>query len=362
MNNNEASRSIDSWSFWDDLEIEALKITNNLEEDEANNASRSARRKWKPSGTITMYDDAPGVKKVVPVRGAKARAYSWFTTKEAITSSSGYFHINHNFKGYVNYSIKWERNDYEIRSKTFGQAYYNGPRLKRKAWNLEIRGGMSRMYAIIHRAAHRYYYEARAGIRTPPKRNQMLGRLTIAAYDWEKVEVNGNHNASRRWSTWPEIKIFKPSKECHDIYATTIHELAHASHWDLGKHNDFNNSMDIVKESWARGVQWAVTRLEYSGYVPVYARLNYTGVVHDMVDGVKNRSSRYWWDDDIDDWGSPSIFKSYTDRVSGYSMRQVEDAIIGQRNWNGWRDNIKNKYTNGTENNLDAAFIYWNAK
>jgi hypothetical protein len=44
------------------------------------------------------------------------------------------------------------------------------------------------------------------------------------------------------------------------------------------------------------------------------------------------------------------------DNVSGYSIRQLEDALIGQRTWNGWRDNIKNKYDNATETNIDALF------
>jgi hypothetical protein len=48
------------------------------------------------------------------------------------------------------------------------------------------------------------------------------------------------------------------------------------------------------------------------------------------------------------------------DDVSGYTIRQIEDALIGQRTWNEWRDNIKNSYNNATENNIDALFAHWN--
>ena len=34
--------------------------------------------------------------------------------------------------------------------------------------------------------------------------------------------------------------------------------------------------------------------------------------------------------------------------------------LIGIRYWNDWKNNIKNKYNNGTENNLDAVFDHWN--
>ncbi len=364
MEDETSLKSSETWSFWDDLEIEALKITGNLDESESSNLkSTMGRKKWKPSGKIQMFDNTPSVNRLVPLRGVKARAYSWFTTKEALTGTDGTFLINHNFKGHVNYSIKWERNDFEIRSKNFGQAYYNGPRWKEKAWNLDIESGLSRMYAIIHRAAHRYYYEDHAGLRTPPKRNQMLGRLTIGAYDWEQVDPNGNINPFRRWTTWPEIKIFKPSRTCEELFSTTTHELAHASHWELDRNNDFTFCDLVVCESWARGVQWVITRLEYPSHTVSYGRLNYTGVVEDMIDGFGTTNSWSWWDYSKDEWGSPSIHKSYSDQVSGYTIRQIEDALKGQRTWNGWRDNIKNKYTtNGTRNNLDAAFTYWNTK
>jgi len=48
------------------------------------------------------------------------------------------------------------------------------------------------------------------------------------------------------------------------------------------------------------------------------------------------------------------------DGVEGYTIKQIEDALEGTSTWNGWRDNIKNKYDNATENNLDALFAHWN--
>jgi hypothetical protein len=72
------------------------------------------------------------------------------------------------------------------------------------------------------------------------------------------------------------------------------------------------------------------------GNYPTYFG-NFTGVVQDMIDGIEGY-----------------------DQVTGYTIRQIEDALIGQLTWNAWRDNIKNLYNNATENNLDALFDYWN--
>ena len=50
----------------------------------------------------------------------------------------------------------------------------------------------------------------------------------------------------------------------------------------------------------------------------------------------------------------------WNDNVTGYTIREIEDALLGQRTWKGWKDNIKNRYNNATENNLDALFSAWN--
>lgn len=71
------------------------------------------------------------------------------------------------------------------------------------------------------------------------------------------------------------------------------------------------------------------------GDYPTYSGV-YSGVVEDMIDGI-----------------------SGYDQVSGYSILQIEDALIGQKTWDGWKNNIKNKYNNATENNMDALFDFW---
>ena len=47
------------------------------------------------------------------------------------------------------------------------------------------------------------------------------------------------------------------------------------------------------------------------------------------------------------------------DQVNNYKMWQIENALKGQKIWNDWRNNITNRYNNGTENNLQALFNFW---
>lgn len=47
------------------------------------------------------------------------------------------------------------------------------------------------------------------------------------------------------------------------------------------------------------------------------------------------------------------------DRVNGYTIKQLEQALIGARLLTGWRDNIKTKYDNPTEVYIDELFNNW---
>ncbi|MDF1551397.1 MAG: hypothetical protein P1P88_26485, partial [Bacteroidales bacterium] len=75
------------------------------------------------------------------------------------------------------------------------------------------------------------------------------------------------------------------------------------------------------------------------GLSPSYRIGDYTGLVQDMVDGI---SSAYNYD-----------------QVSGYTMNQIEQALKGAKKWEDWKNNLKNKYDNVTENLLDDLFNHW---
>jgi hypothetical protein len=111
-----------------------------------------------------------------------------------------------------------------------------------------------------------------------------------------------------------------------------------SQNWNIN-HSEFNDTETIVKESWASGVEWALTRLAYPNYSINYftsTGSDYTRVVVDLIDGT---TSGY-------------------DKVTGYTIRQLEDAIIKANTFNEWRDNIK-KINNATSHEVDNLFNYW---
>ena len=74
---------------------------------------------------------------------------------------------------------------------------------------------------------------------------------------------------------------------------------------------------------------------------------NYTNVVIDLVDS------------QIDDWQNNGKTYAQGDKVEGYTMSQIESALIGCDTWNKWRDNIKRKYNNNTKQYVDELFASW---
>jgi len=326
---------------------ESLRLTGNLDDSENSSNARVQSSSWRPAGRIQLFDDELG--RLVGVHGVKVRARRWFTTHEGFTDLNGNFTCNGTFKRDANYSIPWERYDFDIRSGSLGQAVYNGPKMKGN-WNLEIRGGASRMYAIVFQACHNYYYGNRLGLKSPPQNSFWKTAVKISVWDEPNSDANGSHCKDCRFlGISSRIRIWNNGGTCMAIYATTIHELAHASHWELRRNNwNDSNTESKVKESWARGVQWALGRLRYQNYRggPTI-RPDYTQVVVDMID--PNYSSIF----------ANENFGLWNDNVTGYTIKQIEDVLSNTSTWQDWENNIRNTYNNATEANLPALFTHW---
>lgn len=329
-------------AFMDALVEEAFKITGNEDELETPKSENSLQvrwifgTRWWPSGTIKIWDSNVNGGSYVPLEGAQVLIRQWFTVRQGITDRNGYFKTS-SVRGKARYILQWERYHYSIRNGSLFQAETRGPNVTKQDWNLNIKGGSQEFYGTIHRAAHHYYYKDIKGLKRPPTNSFWTPQMKIAAHNRENDEINGYHQKDLRiFGIVPRLNIYNPQKQTQEIYATTIHELAHASHWELRKNNWNDNNLESkVKESWARGVQWELTRMVYPSYQPFYFG-DYTGVVQDLIDG-----------------------KSGYDQVENYTIKEIEGVLSSTSSWDSWKNNLKNRYNNATENNLDAVFNRW---
>jgi hypothetical protein len=243
--------------FSKDLEIEAFKLTNNLD-DIKNSLNKNARiASYRPAGKITVWDDSKG--QTIGVEGVEVRARRWFTTHIGQTDINGEYSCDGTFVNDANYSIEWERYQFEIRDGWLSGACYEGPK-QSGDWNLNLDSGVQMFYARIFRAGFRYYYKEINGLRRPPENSFWSTQMHIRAYN-EDNGNNGTHNAGYRFlGLGSAIKIYNPNRASNAVFGTTIHELAHASHWNMDS-DGYNNSETVVAESWARGVQWSIGNL-----------------------------------------------------------------------------------------------------
>jgi len=385
----------------DALVDEALRITNNLTEPtqstttsnnlEGVKVSFGRRSRWRPAGTIKVYDDV--LERYVGVEGVEVRARRWFTTHKGIANSSGYYSCDGRFRRDANYSIDWERYHFALQDGWLNGATYNGPK-KRGDWDLNLNSGAQQYYATIFRAAYHYYYGAVLGLRRPPLNSFLSTQMKIRA----KLE-GGRSSAIKARTLLLGAQVFVRAwgDPTDQIYGTTIHELAHTSHRELdtGAYNNVvwdaytnvclsdpifdchsnlgptaNNNRRLL-ETWATTVEIILTLYEYRDwrnqydyeyYIDEENSYNYknwqnlyisddnhyTSAGYDMIDDINQRV-------DI----SPQSVNRPIDRVSGYRIWQLENALEDAKSWWQWRDNIKNNYSNETEEYLDELFANW---
>lgn len=365
------------------LLFEAYKLTGNeseLEQVPLENGRWIFGTRWWPSGTIEIYDEIAGANK--PVVGAQVLIRQWFTVRQGITNSNGYFSTS-SVRGSSRYVIQWERYNYSIRNGSLFQAETRGPVKKDEAWNYTITSGDNKYHALIHQAAYDYYYGTRFGLTSPPQNGFDIGtiQMKIAAREVINSSTGSSYSHSRSDFTLgllSQIHIKAWGSNSDRVYGTTIHELTHAQH-SMVDRNSYDNlvrdaytfpiqggAVDNNKrtlETWARTVEIAMTLQRYknqfgivnysyykNGYVnyqyqTIFENNHYTSAGYDMTDNFNQRS--------VYGVAYPN------DRVSGYTLKQLQDALVDARSWWQWRDNIKNKYDNPTEIYLDELFNNW---
>ncbi|AZB21501.1 hypothetical protein EG338_04895 [Kaistella haifensis] len=340
--------------------------------------------KWYPSGNIQVYDEIVG--RNVPVTGAQVLMRQWFTVRQGITDGNGNFSTGF-VRGKAIYILQWERYNYSIRNGSLFQAETRGPNVKQEAWSHTITGGDDKYHAIIHQAAHDYYYGHRFGLISPPMNNHIysFGRqrqIKIAARETAPWGVPSSYSHIRSDLTFglsAQIHIKAWGRDSDEVYGTTIHELSHALHsvLDRGSYDNIvrdsflstssqvRNRNRRLLETWPTTVEILLTldryktkfnKPNYKVYQDnnyqdyqnqkIASQNHYTSGGYDMIDNI---NQRLYYND-----------SSYpVDRVNGYTIKQLEQALIGARLWTGWRDNIKTKYNNPTEIYLDELFNNW---
>lgn len=424
------------------LELEALKLTNNLDEDELAvlrfhlpndttatlyNYEEAAqlgyeqkdlmmdlasveslleqeilanRRKWNPSGKITVREDV--VNKTVGVAGAEVKVRKWglVVIRRAYTNQNGEFKTSSTSTKRVKYAVYFQNSSRKFKIKAgtvLIDARHRGTSTyKKRSWNQHFSSGRGQFYALVHNAAYDFYNRAvgKFGLQHP---NQSWLRIS-ARYNGEisdsrhsDINVNGEIPWVPILALKSEIQVGRLTRGAYQgsdlIYGAVIHEMTHASHYRMDRTFFLNTrgagcTLQTMAESWALGVETVVTNDRYLGLNPNYVGSNnisdistdinkrlynsdrqekliehksdyeYTPIVIDLVDDFNQKVQ-------INDQSLP------IDRVRGYTLKQIQTSLNTSRGPHTWKERIKSQHTNATENYVDELFgvyMYDNCK
>lgn len=347
---------------WGLLEAKSLELTGNGTDQSAalvKGLKKSAARWW-PKATIKVYDDITNT--YIPVQGAKVRARWWFNWENGITNEYGVANMSGSFSGKLNWSIVWERANWDIRDGWFLQAYFNGPNGSKSDWDLNIDGGRSKAYATIHRAAMRHVHGDNLGMLRPV--NYTVPVQKICYID---KKGTGDYWANVGGGLLPDIRIYGKNsntgaaKTSNEIFSTTCHELGHAVQSVNMGNVQFWQVSKIIYESWADAVEWALTKKEYQDLgvkIP-------TGIVDIM-----NKQSDWpvyspdkayspLFIDLVDDFNQSSSYGSEypDDNVTGYTMANLSKIALKSYGLSSLKTALKKEKPTGvTDEQIDLLF------
>lgn len=324
-----------------------------------------AAKDYRPSAMVRFRDDNGAMRGLEGVN----LHFSYFTrTGQGFTDATGLVNSDKEFNYAANHKLVWERYNFAIKDGAMTRAVIDGPKTKSR-WNLDITNATNIndrdwRRAMVHRGAYRYYYQDILGLRRPPENGVLKFQLHYRVSDEIDPESLGRHCPACQWLGFgSQIKIYvRASRPTAENYiATTIHETAHASHWQLYEGDlNWSNVHVRVKEGWARGVQRYLTATMYPNYKPDYFG-EYSGLVEDLNDSGDGRTQDYIGSSPSNP-NQPIRISGATnvDYVTGYVLPQLENSLTQASSYDEWRDAIVSDHVNSTESHVPSLFTFWN--
>ncbi len=279
--------------------------------------------------------------------------WGWWWWQDDIVYTDDKGEFNHSYEHLrLKYRIIWERYQFEIRNNGWftadtGTHYrYKGP------WNPVISKNWSLLdnaFAVAYSAAYDYWYGNRFGLRLPKDHWWWNVRPTICVntrtesyrgscgYYWwllgasqiDIYNINGNINPAS-----------------YQIYATTIHEIAHLSHFEHSSSYTFIFDIESrLKESWAVAVGWQFTRERY----------NWADNNKNLTEVGRQEEGNPVYTPYIVDFMDVHNQAGVDDRVRGYSIEQLENAVLESLHFWDFNRYIRN-VDNPTEGNINRLF------
>lgn len=238
---------------------------------------------------------------------------------------------------------------------------------KRAAWNVNLDWhSKSWVRATLINAIVEYRVQYhRTGIQNPYPIHYWAGGGAVNKLNVRAVFKEGTGDMfvlrANRIRIYSKFSNGSGNRETDDLYALTFHELGHQSHWKLTSWN-MTWSKKIVRESWADFIEHTFIQQYYPSYATNWQTEThkqndtksemsdgYSAIFIDLVDNENQRNTR----------GHAGSTDYPDDKVSGYTISQLQNALEKSRKLEHIRDYLRDKYYNSTEEHLDDLFDFY---
>jgi len=268
------------------LEDESLRLSGLLPENDEEENLRMPR-KITPSGTLRVRNTETN--SLDPVVGVKVKTRRLVKLGHGYTNNAGNYRVNKSYRYDVHYSVSFEnQSGFKVWNTLLdvNPANFNGPKRNRSGWSYNFEtNSFGWRFATVTNAVRRYLVHASAfGISHPHSnlriaaRNNSngVGAAPMLRHTWGLqgftthsqlanyfLKVNGISLAANALAiitkfAQPDIMInaaYSNDNETIEVYETTFHELAHASHM-----------RQAGSGYWVKYVNYIIT---YSDYIPL---------------------------------------------------------------------------------------------
>ncbi|NME67141.1 hypothetical protein [Flammeovirga aprica] len=344
---------------------------------------------WTPNGRVQFRYNNGNNTRTVPVKGLKVVIHRGLKSIVAYTNENGDFSSYSRFASKVTYTTHFRNRNPSFWGSRYFRLVKGGLLFTHKHDMLSSTrsdniihtydltdnnfrvSNIDEMAAAIFVSAYEFYHGNRLGFQKP--RNNMRIRI-------HDESGRGTHNTGRYWFLANQIKMYMKQNDgnhrtAESIISTTYHELGHASHYALDGRcfwsdnafcNDRSDLQDeILKESWALLIEHHLTRQWFPNFNgDISQNLTFTQMNNsfNVVGGREGKYTSLFFDlvDTNDQSNNNTTPDVPIDRVNGYTIPQMQNALRSISTLQGLRDNLFNFYSNPSEGNLQDLIDSYN--
>lgn len=362
-----------------EIEWESMKMTDNLGlrlSRQERNVGELPAAAWsilptakKYRGELKFWDDQLGAQPLEGVRVTGGYSYYW---REAHTDGNGKFSIPEKWRYSIDYEANFDDDQFLLEDghSKYGEDLEIEKNNMKDDWKETFTDDKAK-WCIVWTAAYQYWHGNNFGLRRPRQNDWSNLSLDIEVYyknkrDYDAVfsatsilgcNAEGSSGQYGNAGVFENICILAHKQPSYTIYGTTIHEIAHSSHyWNMKTTNPVNPQwgeytalMYKYRDTYARGVQNYFIADRYgSKYMREYDN-QYTGLVEDLIDN------------DASSTCTKVKELSQRDNVSGFVIGNIETAFFQNKDFSSLKSYlIKNnpsgkngvKYTSKAMDNL----------